>query len=360
MIMDKFLDGEGARRVFRYLINFINKKFSSGVTFLSFGLNEINATVKGSSIYLSFRDIVGRGSSRASSYKVKTDTPGGVICFKYSENEVFSVYSGNSKSSSSNKALTTLDFDPFDSIFYYDSPGYTSAGSSISGLREHGIFDIRYQFNINNTLIANRDIFIKCAPLLNGNGRVRLANSPITQQLPTTEDGFVYILLGNVYYSYNVQLIDDHPIYYYKDGAIRVWTNAPTVDISGKEDKSNKVTSLSSSSTDTQYPSAKLVYNTTSVLAPKASPALTGTPTAPTAAAGTNTTQIATTAFVKNAVDSKTHYVANLQAGTAANYITEPEFKSVKINGSSTNSASSSNCVLQYDTTNKCLKFIFN
>ncbi len=38
--------------------------------------------------------------------------------------------------------------------------------------------------------------------------------------------------------------------------------------------------------------------------APKASPALTGTPTAPTADAGTNTTQIATTAFVKGAVDT--------------------------------------------------------
>lgn len=39
--------------------------------------------------------------------------------------------------------------------------------------------------------------------------------------------------------------------------------------------------------------------------APKASPALTGTPTAPTASAGTNTTQLATTAFVKTAVDGK-------------------------------------------------------
>lgn len=35
-----------------------------------------------------------------------------------------------------------------------------------------------------------------------------------------------------------------------------------------------------------------------------ASPALTGTPTAPTAAAGTNTTQIATTAFVATATDN--------------------------------------------------------
>ena len=38
--------------------------------------------------------------------------------------------------------------------------------------------------------------------------------------------------------------------------------------------------------------------------APKASPALTGTPTAPTADAGTNTTQIATTAFVKAEIDA--------------------------------------------------------
>ena len=40
--------------------------------------------------------------------------------------------------------------------------------------------------------------------------------------------------------------------------------------------------------------------------APLASPALTGTPTAPTAAAGTSTTQIATTAFVANAVGTAT------------------------------------------------------
>ena len=37
-------------------------------------------------------------------------------------------------------------------------------------------------------------------------------------------------------------------------------------DITDKEDKSNKVTSISSSSTDTQYPSAKLLYDTTNQL----------------------------------------------------------------------------------------------
>jgi hypothetical protein len=49
------------------------------------------------------------------------------------------------------------------------------------------------------------------------------------------------------------------------------------------------------------------VTNLTSDLAlkaPLASPALTGTPTTPTATSGTNTTQIASTAFVKTAVDN--------------------------------------------------------
>lgn len=39
-----------------------------------------------------------------------------------------------------------------------------------------------------------------------------------------------------------------------------LWKNI-TPDISGKENISNKVTSISSESTDTQYPSAKAVYN---------------------------------------------------------------------------------------------------
>lgn len=46
-------------------------------------------------------------------------------------------------------------------------------------------------------------------------------------------------------------------------------------------------------------------YQDMSSYAKNASPAFTGTPTAPTAAAGTNTTQLATTAFVKTAVDNK-------------------------------------------------------
>lgn len=45
----------------------------------------------------------------------------------------------------------------------------------------------------------------------------------------------------------------------------QIWNNKADTsdipDVTGKEDKSNKVTSISSSSTDTQYPSAKAVYD---------------------------------------------------------------------------------------------------
>lgn len=46
-----------------------------------------------------------------------------------------------------------------------------------------------------------------------------------------------------------------------------------------------------------------------------ASPALTGTPTAPTAAQGTNTTQVATTAFVKNEISAQVPTATDAAAG---------------------------------------------
>lgn len=59
-----------------------------------------------------------------------------------------------------------------------------------------------------------------------------------------------------------------------------------------------------------------LLLSNLSDVAPKTSPAFTGTPTAPTAAAGTNTTQIATTAFVNTAVASYLPLTGGTLTGT--------------------------------------------
>lgn len=86
----------------------------------------------------------------------------------------------------------------------------------------------------------------------------------------------------------------------------------------GSEVTTNKVTSLSGSSTDTEYPSAKLVYDQLALKAPLASPTFTGTPAAPTAADGTNTTQVATTAFVHQEIRENRMYGAATGTDTYA------------------------------------------
>jgi hypothetical protein len=79
------------------------------------------------------------------------------------------------------------------------------------------------------------------------------------------------------------------------------------------------------------------------------SPVLTGTPTAPTAAAGNNTTQLATTAFVATAIDN----INNLSAFTLEEVGTDLLFK---YNGtavaklSSTGAFSAIDNVTAYDT----------
>ncbi len=65
---------------------------------------------------------------------------------------------------------------------------------------------------------------------------------------------------------------------------------------------------------------------TSASYAPLASPALTGTPSAPTAAAGTNTTQLATTAFATGAANTaqsnaETYALNEIQTGTGSAFV---------------------------------------
>ena len=77
------------------------------------------------------------------------------------------------------------------------------------------------------------------------------------------------------------------------------------IKLDGIENGANKTVVDDSFVTDSTNPvQSKVVKTELDKKANSVSPALTGTPTAPTAAEGTNTTQIATTAFVMNAVNS--------------------------------------------------------
>lgn len=82
----------------------------------------------------------------------------------------------------------------------------------------------------------------------------------------------------------------------------------------------NKTTVDSSlSSTSTNPVQNKVINSALADKAPLASPALTGTPTAPTAAAGTDTTQIATTAFVQQEIDANALTVDSAMSSSSTN-----------------------------------------
>lgn len=122
--------------------------------------------------------------------------------------------------------------NPFGRIVYY---GITTAvnaeaAPSATALWDQYIFNLGYSFNRTGAALVltnNTPVYLKCAPQSDGSAIID-AESPYVQTLPSTEDGKIYILLGWAYGgAANIELTYEHPVYYYKDSAIRIWTNAP-------------------------------------------------------------------------------------------------------------------------------------
>ena len=88
-------------------------------------------------------------------------------------------------------------------------------------------------------------------------------------------------------------------------------------DVPEASDAAPAMDGTASAGTATTWARADHVHPTDTTRAPLASPALTGTPTAPTAAAGTNTTQIATTEFVTDAINTAVSTVYNVKGSKA-------------------------------------------
>lgn len=146
-----------------------------------------------------------------------------------------------SNTSSSTNATATRSvnqdkIDPFGPIWYYSTTTAISAGASASAsylwLQYTGI-SFGYSFNRTGstlTLTAKDPVYIKCAPQTDGSAIID-ADTPFVQALPSTEDGKIYIFLGYADSATAVTLYYWHPVYYYKDNAIRLWTNAADTKI---------------------------------------------------------------------------------------------------------------------------------
>ena len=125
-------------------------------------------------------------------------------------------------STTSTKSLNTTPIDPFGTIVYNSTNGTVNADASLpTGTQwTQYTLDMRYAKYPLITLTYPDPVYLQCTPQSTG-GAVM---NDIVQTLPTTEDGKIYIYLGNAYSTVSMELKPEHPVYYFKDGAIRLWS----------------------------------------------------------------------------------------------------------------------------------------
>lgn len=132
-----------------------------------------------------------------------------------------------SNSTATTKTLTTTSFNPTLPIYYYATTTTVNTGASPSAsymyIKYQGC-DLRYGFNVSSSqFTAKLPVYLQLS--LQTDGQVKLSgNNCLTQTLPSTSDGYLYLLLGYAYSAYQIELNQDHPIYWYKDGAIRPYS----------------------------------------------------------------------------------------------------------------------------------------
>lgn len=137
---------------------------------------------------------------------------------------------GTDNSATSLKTVNTRAINPFGRIIYFSANTNMAANADVAASYcwEQYTFALGYSFNRTGaalTLTTKTPVYIKCAPQADGSAIID-STTPYVQALPSTEDGKIYIFLGIAYSATNIELYLEHPVYYYKDGSIRLWTNA--------------------------------------------------------------------------------------------------------------------------------------
>ena len=132
------------------------------------------------------------------------------------------------------KAANTNEFR-LGPIYYMGANTTYSDGNNVGTYNVYayysGLIDCRYSFNLENT---NGKRFTAYAPVYIvgtlSNGMIKLDYGENiewwTTTLPDSDNGKIYIYLGDAYDWYRITLQENHPVYWYKNGAIREYSGA--------------------------------------------------------------------------------------------------------------------------------------
>lgn len=130
------------------------------------------------------------------------------------------------------RAVCQIPINPFGRIVYYGTTAAVDVGArpSAAYLWTQYVVTLGYSFNRTGaalSLTSWAPVYIKCAPQSDGSAIID-ASTPYVQALPSGEDGSVYIYLGVAVSATTVEIVPEHPVYYRKGTAIRVWNGDPT------------------------------------------------------------------------------------------------------------------------------------
>lgn len=149
------------------------------------------------------------------------------------------------------RAVNQRPINPFGRIVYTSASTNYTAGTNLAAttLWDQYVVTLGYSFNVAGgelSLLAKTPVYLKCAPQSDGSA-IMDATTPIVQDLPSTEDGKIYIYLGIATDATHIELFITHPIYYFKNEAMRLWTNQVTssviIDSEPTEGSTNAVSS---------------------------------------------------------------------------------------------------------------------
>lgn len=154
----------------------------------------------------------------------------------------------NNTTATNKTTITTAEFNPFNPIYYYNTTTTRSADYLVDHSNlwfHHGNLNLAYSFNTGTTLIRNRDVYLVLEMTSPTTARLRNPGAtgdnasaqatgenagPVTQILPTTNDGYVYMKLGvatttgaDSTLSSNISLTFDHPMYWHDGTSLRLY-----------------------------------------------------------------------------------------------------------------------------------------
>lgn len=136
------------------------------------------------------------------------------LLFQIDENTLTPLNNNSNSTGTAKTMLVNRSFDPFGRIYYYSSTTAVAENGGIGGtvLFYSVLFDARYTFNCAKTLTSHKPLYLKVIP--QDDGSVKLSGATCwTNALPSTNDGYWYILIGRTYSTYQVSLYPFHPVF---------------------------------------------------------------------------------------------------------------------------------------------------